>query len=546
MDGDASPALKLVIAGALGVLYSSGTLDHDLWTPDEPRVASIGRQVAEGAWVVPTLNGEPFLEEPPLHAWCVALVYGAFGFETPSIARAVSAVFGLGGLAGTYLLAAHLAGRRAGLLAALSLGLSLEYFATAHRVVVDGALTFFTTGSAYACLRGLGSAESGRRLAWLALGYMFASLAFLAKGPIGVAVPALAVLAAAFAGRDVRLILRAQPWLAPIVFAAVTGPWLWLLHRELGPDGLRTIFIENFLGRVLPADSGTRSHLRPSWFYFLYLPIHLLPATLFVAGGFLQRYRGRHNLPARERKAYDLSLAWLVAGFAMLTVASTKRPVYLVPFFPAAAITGGLWLDAFIRKSLDGAYERGMKHALGASIALLAAALPVAAALAGGASMPWGVAGAAAVLVAAAACHAMARRDDREALLKTWVFGLAIALLAADFAIVPAIDRKKSLAAASREVARLVPPDRPICAIYADETTRGMVPLYTGRPLTRIASIADLEKRVREEGEVHLLTVDKSERRAPQLEAVRHLSPTVIYEDAREGSRTIRLLLVRG
>ena len=55
------------------VVSFTGVFDHTVWTPDEPRVAEIGRAMAVSAdLVVPTLGGEPFLEKPaPEHDKCV-------------------------------------------------------------------------------------------------------------------------------------------------------------------------------------------------------------------------------------------------------------------------------------------------------------------------------------------------------------------------------------------------------------------------------------------------------------------------------------------
>ena len=101
---DVHPALHLgrktrlapSVVACLTLFSCLGLIDHDLWTPDEPRVAAIAREVCEGSWIVPTLNGKPFLEEPPLHVWCVAVVYGILGYDPPGIGRLVSALFGIG------------------------------------------------------------------------------------------------------------------------------------------------------------------------------------------------------------------------------------------------------------------------------------------------------------------------------------------------------------------------------------------------------------------------------------------------------------------
>ena len=41
--------------------------------PDEPRYASIGREMARsGDWITPRLDGEPWFEKPPLLYWMIA------------------------------------------------------------------------------------------------------------------------------------------------------------------------------------------------------------------------------------------------------------------------------------------------------------------------------------------------------------------------------------------------------------------------------------------------------------------------------------------
>lgn len=542
-------------------LHAVGVLDHDLWTPDEPRVGAVARSVSEGAWVIPTLNGAPFLEEPPLHAWCTGLVYFLLGPDPASRARIVSVIFGLGSLAATYLLARFLAshggdlvrGRRVGAFAAFTLAVFWEHFHTAHCVVVDGALQFFTTASAYALIRGSTAGVRGSSSGWLSAGYVLASLAFLTKGVIGLAVPALALAAAAAALRDPRRLLRARPWLFPVLFALSVGPWLLAAYQEMGPRVLETLFADNTLGRILPAADGSRSHLRPFWFYAAYLPLDLLPGAFFVAGGIIRRLRERGRLEPAERFALDQALLWLGMGFVMLSLASTKREVYLLPFYPAAAILGGFWVDAFLHGKSNGPYERSMDVILPVLTLLLGAAPVVATALLTGASWSWAAIGSLCGAGAAAGGFVVARRGRRETALCIWAFGLAGVVLAADFGLVPALDRLKSLRDVSKRVVSLVPAGRLLCALEPDETTRAMFPLYTGMPLREVESVQALERDLELEGELFLLTVDSGRpsrsgrARKKGIQSVEHLRHTVLLEDIREGTRAFRLLrLERG
>ena len=128
-----------------------GIFDHDLWTADEPRVAEIGREfLDEGASLaVPRLNGEAFMENPPLYFWCVALSYKIFGGPSASAARIPSVLFGLGTLVFAYLLAGRMYGRQTALWSCMVLSLSAEFFYIHHKALVDTSLVFFATGTVY-------------------------------------------------------------------------------------------------------------------------------------------------------------------------------------------------------------------------------------------------------------------------------------------------------------------------------------------------------------------------------------------------------------
>jgi 4-amino-4-deoxy-L-arabinose transferase-like glycosyltransferase len=61
------PFVTLCLVGAF---VSFVGISNELWTPDEPRDAAIGRAMWEsGDWIIPRLNGAPFLEKPPFYWW---------------------------------------------------------------------------------------------------------------------------------------------------------------------------------------------------------------------------------------------------------------------------------------------------------------------------------------------------------------------------------------------------------------------------------------------------------------------------------------------
>src|SRR6478735_1121126 len=98
-------SLLLVLLLPAAILYP--TLDFHLLEPDEGRYAQIPKEMhTHNSWVVPTLQGEPYLDKPPLTYWLVALSYRVFGVS-PEAARLVPAL-----CVHLTILAVYLIGRR--------------------------------------------------------------------------------------------------------------------------------------------------------------------------------------------------------------------------------------------------------------------------------------------------------------------------------------------------------------------------------------------------------------------------------------------------
>ena len=76
--------LLLALSGAL-LLFRLGTVP--LLGPDEPRYARVAVEMHRaGEWVTPTLQGQPWLEKPPLYYWLAGAAFSVLG-ETEAAAR---------------------------------------------------------------------------------------------------------------------------------------------------------------------------------------------------------------------------------------------------------------------------------------------------------------------------------------------------------------------------------------------------------------------------------------------------------------------------
>src|SRR5579871_5722825 len=170
--------LLLLIPGAL--LYPC--MSFYLFEPDEGRYAEIPREMLlRGEWVVPYLQGEPYLDKPPLLYWLVGLSYRLFGVHDWS-ARLVPALAVHACILLTYGFGRRILGERAAFWGALLLSLAPGFVSIGRLLILDGLLTFCVALAVFAAYE----AVRGQRLRydWWLLAGGATGLGILAKGPV--------------------------------------------------------------------------------------------------------------------------------------------------------------------------------------------------------------------------------------------------------------------------------------------------------------------------------------------------------------------------
>lgn len=328
-------ALLLALAAAL-LLFRLG--EAPLVGPDEPRYARVAVEMhRRGDWVLPTLQGRPWLEKPPLYYWLAGAAFSVLG-ETETAARlpSVIAAVALTGL--TALVGARLYGGAAGLHAGFVAGTALLTLVYGRAAAMDMLLA--TTASAAIGLLGLRLLGIAGRMAVTAAGAC-AGLALLAKGPLGVLLPGLVSVAFLAASRD-----RAPSWrrvagglpLAVLAMVVVAGPWYAAMLEVEG----RT-FVDVFLLNHNVARFTSTVHNHPGSLFY-YLPVLL--GGLFVWSGLA--IPGLAAL--RPRRPADLFiLCWLGAPLVFFSAAGSKLPGYILPCLPPLAIAAGRAADEMVR-----------------------------------------------------------------------------------------------------------------------------------------------------------------------------------------------------
>ena len=329
----------LWLALLCGLLYGAGLGRYPLGNPDEGRYAEISREmVASGDWITPRLNGVNYFEKPPLMYWAMAGCLKLFGPDEWSM-RAIPVLFALGGVLLTYAAARSLYGREAGLLSAAVLGTSLLYFAIAHIILLDMAVSVLMSATLFCFILGVREPPGAKRR-WLFYGlYACAALATLTKGLIGFLVTGAVMFLWLLVFNQWK---RLRPFHLPtgaLLFLAIAAPWHVLAARHNETWAHRYFVYEHWQRFLTPAAS------RPgAWYYYVGIVLAgLIPWVGFLWPAVRDRVRGGWAARAKNADAWFL-VTWAGFDFLFFTVSKSKLPPYILPVFPALAVLIGAWL----------------------------------------------------------------------------------------------------------------------------------------------------------------------------------------------------------
>ncbi len=343
----------------LAILYFSGLPAAGMLGPDEPRYASIGREMARsGDWITPRLWGVPWFEKPVLLYWMTGAAFKA-GLSDDLAPRVPVALVSVAFLIFFQRILSREFGARAAWAATIILATSGGWLGYSFVGVTDLPMA---AAYAAAMLLSLDWIETGQRRSLPAAAALL-GVAALAKGlaPLVLALPLL------WCGRRRwRDLLR---WPVAGAFLVVAAPWYLLCYLRNGTIFPRTFFWQQHFERYT---SETLAHGQPFWFYGPVLLGVLLPWTPLL----LLLARRALYTDARRR----FLLLWFLFVLIFFSFSKNKLPGYLLPLTPPAAALMGIALAEARR-------ARGVLAAVALCLVAIPAAIPVLPqALAGGLS----------------------------------------------------------------------------------------------------------------------------------------------------------------
>ena len=456
--------------------------NRGLWTPDEPREAEIGREMLLSPGFAPHLNAKPFFEKPPLYYWSLAAAYGATGGPSAAAARAVSGLAALLTLLATYFWARRASGERVAQMAVFMLATSIQFFQCAHWVIMDPLLTLFLTLAYWAGFEQVSKPCASALVAF----YASLAMALWTKGLIGLALPAAGFLPFFAVGWKARAHKPFHPLTGGIALALLAALCVAIFYLAEGGRAVHEfLWVNQVLRFIHPRGTG---HAQPFYYYVEMVPLVVLPWLAPLVALFTKSFWkmcGEREAPQLRRYL----LCVLLGGFVLLSLASTKRGIYLLPLLPPLFILLALAMSEALEER-----ERGVPfwkkvliwriHPI--LLAVWGAGLPVAVLLY--TRSPWpstlnllvlGVfAGVLGIWWAFGEGSDRAWEIQRLSAVVLCVSALGLA--------VPLLDAQKDMAPFFLWVDREMPKGDSVPAVGSDETLCGIIPFVTGRSVAEL------------------------------------------------------------
>jgi 4-amino-4-deoxy-L-arabinose transferase-like glycosyltransferase len=306
----------VLLLGLCGLLYFPYLGSAPFFDKGEPREALAVQDIVQrGEWLFPMKRATEIPSKPPLFHWSAAVSSKIIGRLDEFTIRFPSALYATLGVLLVYVFARKLFGAQIGLLGGAILGTSLVYSSQAITARVDMTLCFFVTLSLVIFYSLYRRFLTGRL--WYYLFYLTLGIGVLAKGPLGILLPALVV--ACFIALKKRWDLFFKFACHPgLILTLLVGVGWYAIALIRGGEGFMD---HQLLQENIERFYGGSGHSHPLYYYIPYLFFGGLPWSLFLAFVVWDLFKKRSSL---GEDILFLTL-WVMVMFAFFSVSVIAR-----------------------------------------------------------------------------------------------------------------------------------------------------------------------------------------------------------------------------
>jgi len=335
-----------------------------LMDPDEAHYAELTREMVHaGSWLVPLLDGQPYIDKPVLFHWLQAAAMAVFG-ETEMAVRLPSALAALALFWWTRRAGIVLFGESVGEWGAVMLATIPATFTLSSIGLFDMVFTTLLFGGLVSLIEASRRRSRRREI----VGYALVSLAVMIKGPVALLLVGLFCAAAWALRGDPRARVGWLRWKTGLACAAAAAsPWFVWMFVHFGQAFVQGyVLAGNLYYFTQPASWSSRavSHV----FYLRSFAGGFFPWSVIALGGAFELVRRRASAAADEQ----LLWLWTLVVVGFFSLARFKLDHYIFPAAPAVCLLAAkAWHDA---ARGEGAVGRGVRGVVLVLAALLVVA----------------------------------------------------------------------------------------------------------------------------------------------------------------------------